>query len=152
MSIIASISRASSPRTFSEWPCRHVDQHIQLPEGRDGLFDSALDSFDVGSVRCIAIAFPPSSSIALTTAESRAGVLHVSDGHGRSICGQALGDRSTDTGAPASDESDLPASPLPVCCHVFPFIICIAVKQKFRKTCSNIELYSATVLRSLHPE
>jgi len=45
-------------------------QAHQVAEGRDGLFDRALDSFDVGSVRLDRDSFPPLSSIALTTAEA----------------------------------------------------------------------------------
>src|SRR5258707_10297458 len=99
-----------------------VHQHIKLPEGRDGLFDRSLDRFDVGSVRLYRERLSAIELNRFDYGGSCAGVLHVSDGHGRSICGKALRDCGADAARPASDERNLTCQvSLISLAHIFPF-------------------------------
>src|SRR5258708_6239766 len=116
-----------------------VHQHIKLPEGRDGLFDRAVDSFDVGSVRLYRDRLSAIESNRFDHIGSRAGVLHVGDSHNRSIYGQALRDCGADAARPASDERNLACQPsFMIVAHVFPFhYLHCCLSRSLRKTCSE---------------
>jgi len=88
------------PRTSSEWLCRIVHKHIKPAEGRDGLFNRAPDSFDVGSVRLDRDSLSAIEFNRFDHGGSRAGVLRVRDGHARSIRGQAFRDRCANAREP----------------------------------------------------
>jgi len=62
-----------------------VHKHIKSAEGGDGLFDRALDSFDVGSIRPDGDSLSASELDCFHHGRSRAGVLCIRDGHSRSI-------------------------------------------------------------------
>src|SRR6202040_2752067 len=76
-------------------------------EGRDGPFDRALDSFDVGSIRLDRDSLSAIAFNGFYHRGSRAGVLRVRDRHARSICGQTFGNRGSDAARTAGDNRDL---------------------------------------------
>ncbi len=73
-------------------------------EGRDGLFDRALDRFDVGSVRLDRDRLSAAEFNRFDHRGSRAGVLRVRDGHARSICGQTFRNRCANAPRTAGNE------------------------------------------------
>ena len=84
-----------------------VHKHIKSAEGRDGLFDRALDSFDVGSIRLDRDSLSAIAFNCFHHGRSRAGVLRVRDRHARSIGGQTFGNRGSDAAGTAGNECHL---------------------------------------------
>jgi hypothetical protein len=81
-----------------------VYKHIKSAEGRDGLFDRALDSFSVGSVRLERDSLSATKFNRFDYGGGRAGLLRVRDGHARSIRGQTFRNRCANAPRTAGNE------------------------------------------------
>jgi hypothetical protein len=93
-----------------------------LPEGRDGLFDRALDSFDVCSVRLDRDRLSAIEFNRFDYGGSRAGVITLGLGRGRPFGATGLRDGGAAPPRPASDERNLTCQvSLISLAHIFPF-------------------------------
>src|ERR1043166_9060134 len=84
---LMSITRSISSSVVSSKGFGIVHKHIKSAEGRDGLFDRALDSFAVARVRLAWDSLSATKFNRFDHGGSRACLLRVRDGHARSIRG-----------------------------------------------------------------
>ena len=92
-------------RTSSEWPCRHCSQaHPAGPKAATAFSTAAFTASASAASAWMAIAFPPPSSIALTTAEADLASGRVGYGDAGPIRSETFCDSCADTTRTTSNE------------------------------------------------
>jgi hypothetical protein len=84
-----------------------VHEDVKSAEGRDGLFDRALDGVDVGSVRLDRDSLSTITFNRVDDRGSGGGLLCIRDGHIRSVRGQTFRDGCANASRTAGDECHL---------------------------------------------